>query len=342
MALFNPGPTAVVLLLTASFFVVFGQSLRQLHATRQLRKDSAKLATSVDLLERVEGLGGLGRWCIECEPRRHIWSEEMCHLAGLPPGTPPREDILRRIMPDGLAQLDLVLEAHAEDAETFCIEFEVKSRGGSSSILRARAKNIFDADGSRQQVFMVVRDVSEHYAMKRDRDAALEKAARALEDAHTDELTSLPNRRRIMAELDKAVIEARDSGKPLSLVIFDIDHFKDINDRHGHLAGDKVIRKLAEIARRQTREFDMIGRIGGEEFLWILPDCDSQCAMIAAERLRWAVEAGTHSAPVPSITISAGHAQMHAGDAGLLLFARADEALYAAKHAGRNCVSQAA
>ena len=99
---------------------------------------------------------------------------------------------------------------------------------------------------------------------------------------------------------------------------------------------------VGEIAMRQAREPDVIGRIGGEEFLWILPDCDSEAALCAAERLRWAIEAGTHSAPVPSITISAGHAEMEEGDTSIILFARADAALYNAKRAGRNRVVQAA
>lgn len=99
---------------------------------------------------------------------------------------------------------------------------------------------------------------------------------------------------------------------------------------------------VGDIAMRQARELDIVGRIWGEEFLGILPDCESEAALCAAERLRWAIEAGTHSAPIPSITISAGHAEMEEGDASITLFARADAALYDAKRAGRNRVVQAA
>ena len=93
---------------------------------------------------------------------------------------------------------------------------------------------------------------------------------------------------------------------------------------------------------RQAREFDVIGRIGGKEFLWILPDCDSEAALRAAERLRWIIEAGTRSAPIPSVIISASHAEIEEGDASLILFARADAALYKAKRGGRNRVARAA
>ncbi|MBX7540219.1 sensor domain-containing diguanylate cyclase [Qipengyuania sphaerica] len=294
------------------------------------------------MLETAEGLAGFGRWCIEIEPRRHLWSEEMCHLAGLPAGTAPREDILERIMPEGLEQIETVICAHERDIEAFAIEFEVNHRDGKTSILRARARNVFAPDGTREQVFMVVRDVTTDYALQRDRDEAIERANQARREADTDALSGLANRRFVMAELDRAVVNARSDGEPLSVVVFDIDHFKQVNDRHGHPVGDKVIAMVAEIAGRQARELDTVGRIGGEEFMWLMPGCDSEAALCAAERLRWAVEAGTHSAPIPSVTISVGHAEIADADAALTLFARADEALYEAKRGGRNRVAQAA
>ncbi|MBX7457767.1 GGDEF domain-containing protein [Qipengyuania sp. 1NDH17] len=342
MAMFSPGPVMSALLLASAFALLAGNCMSNRLTTRQIREDAAKLSRSVDQLETAEGLAGYGRWCIEIEPRRHLWSEEMCHLAGLPPGTPPREDILERIMPEGMEQIETVLDAHAQDREPFAIEFEVAERGEGLHILRARARNVFSAEGVREQVFMVVKDVSETYALRRDRDEALERAAQAQREANTDALTGLANRRYTMAELDRAVMEARRDEKPLSVIVFDIDHFKQVNDRHGHPVGDKVIAMVGDIATRQAREFDIVGRIGGEEFLWILPDCKSEAALRAAERLRWAIEAGTHSAPIPSITISAGHAEIEAGDASLILFARADAALYEAKRGGRNRVAQAA
>ena len=342
MAIFAPGVSTRALLFASLLSLVAGQCLRNRYLTQRLRDDTRMLAKSVDLLECAEGLAGVGRWCIECEPRRHLWSEEMCNLVGLPPRTPPREDILRRIMPEGLEQIELLLEAHRGDHESFVIEFEVRRRGDECTMLRARAKNVFASDGRREQVFMVVRDVSEHYRLKRDRDEALERAARARKEADTDALTGLANRRRVMAKLDEAVMCAREAGKTLSVIVFDIDEFKSVNDRYGHPIGDKVIRKIAQIAARQARRSDVVGRIGGEEFLWLIPDCDNKAAQLAAERLRWAVEAGTHSAPIPSITISVGHGQMEPTDTSLMLFARADRALLEAKQAGRNCVVQAA
>ncbi|QZD92349.1 sensor domain-containing diguanylate cyclase [Qipengyuania xiapuensis] len=330
------------LLFALAFALVAIHGLRSRQLAGKLRRDVRHLAQNVDMLETAEGLAGYGRWCIELDPRRHLWSEEMCHLASLPAGTAPREEILERILPDGLAQIETTLMAHKHDHEAFAIEFEVVDRNGNSRILRARARNLFSPEGVREQVFMVVRDVTGDYSLKRDRDEALERAARAQQQANTDELTGLANRRSAMAFLDRAVVEARKCGDPLSVVVFDIDHFKAVNDGHGHLTGDKVIRTLGEIAARQARELDLVGRVGGEEFIWIMPGCAADVAFRVAERLRWAVEAGTHSASIPSITISAGHAELEPGDASLMLFARADAALYEAKRAGRNRVTKAA
>ena len=335
LALFSPGPVASALLLTFALLLI------ALHGCRARRKVD-RLKRNVALLEKAEGLAGYGRWCIELEPLRHLWSEEMCHLAGLSPGTTPRDDILKRIFPDGMKQIETVLRAHAADHEAFVIEFEIQDRDKTVRILRASARNMFDYEGRRERVFMVVRDVTADYTLERDRDEAIERAERAQEEANTDDLTGLANRRFAMARLDRAIVKARENGHPLSIIVFDIDNFKSINDRYGHPIGDKVIARLAKIARSQARAIDLVGRIGGEEFIWLMPGCDNDAALEAAERLRWAIEAGTHSAPIPSITISAGHAQMEESDGSLLLFARADAALYEAKRNGRNRVVQAA
>lgn len=124
-----------------------------------------------------------------------------------------------------------------------------------------------------------------------------------------------------------------------ALVMLDIDHFKQINDQHGHPAGDDAIRQLASVIKGLTREIDVIGRYGGEEFLLVLPQADAQGALAFAERLRKRVAAMQvrHEADRFRLTISLGIAVIEPADAspeGWL--ERADQALYRAKHAGRN------
>lgn len=126
------------------------------------------------------------------------------------------------------------------------------------------------------------------------------------------------------------------------MIAFDIDHFKQVNDRFGHAAGDKVLQRVAEIACGEARASDLVGRIGGEEFVWILPDAGLDVARGAALRLRRAIERGSGNVELPTVTASIGFATWAQGDDTASLLARADAALYAAKGAGRNKVKQAA
>ena len=338
----TPGSAIRALLLSCALGLCLLAGLLMRRRMERLKADNAQLKATVRVMEAAEDLGGYGRWCIECEPRHHVWSAEMCSLMGLPHLAAPDEDLLHRIIPRGYEQIELVLHAHEADTDDYTLEFEVTPEGRPDRMLRARVKNMFGPDGVRERVFMVVHDVTAAYALRRDRDEALVKAAEARQEADTDVLTGLANRRCIMNKLDRAVMDARCADEPLSIIVLDIDCFKRVNDQHGHLIGDRVIRTVAEIAARQGRGPDTVGRIGGEEFMWIMPDCNGTAALLAAERLRWAVEAGTHSAPIPSVTISAGHAVLQQGEAPLMLFARADDALYEAKRSGRNRIVRAA
>ena len=163
--------------------------------------------------------------------------------------------------------------------------------------------------------------------------------------AATDELTGLANRRETLAALDRHMAATRRHGRPLSLAILDIDHFKRVNDTHGHPAGDEVIRRVAQLAVEVMREEDLVGRLGGEEFVVVLPDTEADAAMKATDRLR-AILASTTvllgQGQSLQITLSAGVAQMHPGDDRTKLVGRADEAFYRAKSAGRDQVLLAA
>jgi diguanylate cyclase (GGDEF)-like protein len=152
--------------------------------------------------------------------------------------------------------------------------------------------------------------------------------------AATDGLTKIANRRTFEATLEREVARATRSAEHVSLVMVDIDHFKVLNDTHGHQAGDEVLRNVAAALSCECRDFDTPARYGGEEFAVILPGCGPEEAAEIAERLRRSVSAAPSIVP---ITASAGVSTYpsHAGDADTLVRA-ADEALYASKHAGRD------
>ena len=159
--------------------------------------------------------------------------------------------------------------------------------------------------------------------------------------AHRDELTGLANRRELLAGLDRMIASARATGRPLSLAIFDIDHFKRVNDTHGHPVGDEVIRAIGEFARGVVREHDLLGRLGGEEYLIAFADCPEEPALAICERLRAAVagsDIGLDNGGALNVTLSIGVARHLPGEDRTTLIARADLALYAAKHGGRDQV----
>lgn len=163
---------------------------------------------------------------------------------------------------------------------------------------------------------------------------------RMREMAMTDELTRLPNRRHVLAAAEERLQQARAAHIAFSLVAFDIDHFKRINDTWGHAAGDLVLQRVARACRTALRPGDLIGRTGGEEFLVVLPSTSENDAVAVAERLRGAVEAIDFRDIDPSlqVTISLGVAARTFEDSLARLAAIADDLLYRAKELGRNRV----
>jgi diguanylate cyclase (GGDEF)-like protein len=162
-------------------------------------------------------------------------------------------------------------------------------------------------------------------------------------EARTDSLTGLPNRAHAQ-DLFAGFERQRADGRPLALLLLDLDHFKQVNDRHGHQAGDAVLQSCAHALRRLFRRSDGLARWGGEEFIAWLPDTDRQSALLVAEKTREQLALIEHTLPQGArvrMTVSAGVAELGRGEPVRAALERADQALYAAKHAGRNRVAVA-
>jgi two-component system cell cycle response regulator len=176
---------------------------------------------------------------------------------------------------------------------------------------------------------------------KRLQDRLNQNYQRSLSLALTDDLTGLHNRRYLLAHLDELIERANRDGSRVALLLFDIDHFKKINDSHGHAAGDEVLRQIAARAIDSVRSADLVARLGGEEFVVVMPETELAMAAAVAERLRSAIASqpfvvGATAAAV-SLTVSIGvTAAAPGGDARELMLGRADAALYAAKAGGRD------
>jgi two-component system, cell cycle response regulator len=160
--------------------------------------------------------------------------------------------------------------------------------------------------------------------------------------ATTDPLTGLSNRRALLAALHVEIAHARRHGLPLSFCLMDVDHFKSVNDTHGHAAGDQVLAAIGGLLRRGLRTPDVPARWGGEEFVIVLKQTDGVGAVLVAERIRKAVESlvvDSNGKRIP-VTVSIGVAEFTPEDSAEALIDRADNAMYRAKTAGRNRVEQ--
>ena len=177
---------------------------------------------------------------------------------------------------------------------------------------------------------------------KRLQDRLQQNYQRSLSLALTDELTGLYNRRYLFAHLDELFERINHGGTGVAILLFDIDHFKRVNDTHGHAAGDDVLRELAARATKSVRSVDLVARLGGEEFVVVMPETDITSAAEVAERLRLAVSKEpfivTATGKKLTVTVSIGVAASERGEDRDQLLERADHTLYSAKTGGRDRV----
>jgi len=186
------------------------------------------------------------------------------------------------------------------------------------------------------------------YRLRRRQFLARVELERVRDELHVmatvDSLTGILNRRRFLEIAEQELERARRYGRPLSIIAIDLDHFKDVNDRLGHAAGDDVLASLARVLQDQTRRQDVVGRIGGEEFAVILPEASREEAVELAERVRAHLRSVTVAASGIALTVTAslGVAELLPADRSASeTLRRADQALYQAKRQGRNRVEAA-
>ncbi|HEY9397104.1 MAG TPA: diguanylate cyclase [Burkholderiales bacterium] len=208
------------------------------------------------------------------------------------------------------------------------IEMQVTGPDGRMRWLNVNARAVFDMD-TRQvaAVLCSFSDISSHKHLELE----LER------QATRDPLTGLYNRRYIERRLREELERARRSGEPLSVVVLDLDHFKNVNDRHGHVTGDRVLKRFADMLTLCLRNHDLVGRIGGDEFCVILPGATGDSAQEVVARCLREVAAVKvdREGRLPAISGTAGVAQFGDELSPQQLIEKADQALYAAKTAGR-------
>ncbi len=205
-----------------------------------------------------------------------------------------------------------------ETGETQILEYQLSLNGKS---LHYELRIMADGKGD---ILVVVRNFTRQ--KQAERMAAM------------DPLTHAYNRRKFSELLDQEIKKVERNDKSFSMVMLDIDHFKKINDTHGHDTGDYVLKRMTNLIRENIRDVDILSRYGGEEFVIILPERNLKVAIAVAERIRKVIESACFD-KVGQITISAGVSDFMQGDNRESVFKKADNALYIAKNGGRNRVS---
>ena len=330
--------------------VVMGMIATSYDMTERRQAEEA-LRQSQESLEQAQAMARVGSWEIDCRSGAKRWSPEMFRLFGLPPAAaPPDMDwSLNIVHPDDRAALYACMQQALTGGTPYRLEHRVVWAEGSEHHLQARCEPLRDASGSLLALRGTAMDITERKMAEQAlkdfsvvlefQKCELEKTNAELESlAMLDGLTGLRNRRsfdtRLQEEFDRAVRYH----SALSVVLLDIDRFKQYNDAYGHLAGDDVLRQVGAILNNSIRETDLVCRYGGEEIAIIMPETDGLGAVQVAERVRVAIAGADW--PQRQVTASLGvctlQLEMSRTDD---LVAGADRALYLSKSHGRNRVT---
>lgn len=301
-----------------------------LHGVGSLDASAAALRAAIDVFRNGEARGELAASYAELaavEAARGDWRSGYTQLAL---AKQVSERLLRNQIDQRFATLRVEFDMASKDAENALLLRDI--RANERALEQGRAVRRLQAVAIALAILLVLLLATLAVHQRRS-------TLRMRKLAHTDELTAAPNRRAVLNRL-AATLTGEGAG-PCTILITDIDHFKGINDRFGHPVGDEVLKAMAQSVRDNLREPAYFGRLGGEEFLIVLPETALAEGSVTAERLRECIAAIdlAHLCPVGrGITTSIGVTTSAPGDTSSTMLQRADEALYAAKRAGRNAV----
>ncbi len=276
-------------------------------------------------------------WSCDAEGRHDYFSKRWSEFTGIPREAITEDTWKELVHPQDWPMVSRIWNEARSCGKPYDLDYRFRHHSGEHRWLRVMALPIRDDAGQITRWFGTSTDIHDAYLMAEERKAL----ARELERIATqDQLTEALTRRAFIERASAAIADARRAGKPTSLLMLDIDHFKSVNDTYGHPGGDKVLATVAKRMMRNLKKQDLIGRLGGEEFAVLLPGCAPRKARNVAERIRLAVE----TSPVCisgeaelTVTVSVGATTSVLPDHDLdWMLGIADKALYQAKTSGRN------
>ncbi|OPL09665.1 MAG: hypothetical protein AVO33_06550 [delta proteobacterium ML8_F1] len=291
------------------------------------------------LADRLEfgWTGNLGHWYFHYGSNRVEFNELKVTTLGYDleelPEIVPYEFFTEKIHPEDYETVMQAMVDHITgEKEVYEVEYRIQAKDGSYKTYHDRGKiTQVDENGKPVLIAGIVFDVTQRVLMQEE----LQEKNRILaEKAVKDSLTDLKNHRALMEEMTKALEISLVTGEPLSVVFFDLDDFKKVNDTYGHQAGDRILIEFSEILKDSLRDSDIISRYGGEEFVVVLPKADNQAALRISDRIRLRVESFEFSGGI-KVTVSGGVKTFEGEVLGELIEA-ADRNLYQAKARGKN------
>lgn len=294
------------------------------------KKHENELKKTKESYDFATSAGKVGTWDWNPVTGNVIWNDETFRILGFVPGavSPSYELFLEMVHQEDRSLLDSAVQEALHQKKPYSLDCRIVRGNGVERICHAAGKVEFDKNDQPIRMMGTFQDITE-------RKQAEEKIRQL---AHFDSLTGLPNRTLLNDRISQAISMAQRSQDNLAVMFVDLDHFKNINDTLGHLIGDELLKEVAKRMRSIMREEDTISRLGGDEFILLLPGTDADGAAQVAEKLLWAVaqhyQIAQHELIVtPSIGIA-----MYPGDGEDFdtLSKRADAAMYRAKHDGRN------
>jgi diguanylate cyclase (GGDEF)-like protein len=319
------------------------------HTIQRMKKITEALRMSEESLKMAQAIAHIGHWEWDIESGQFICSEEMFRILGLEPkGQITNHDaFLQTVHPRDKARVASQL-SQVQAGNSFDIEYRIILPSGKVRAVHGKGKVFCWGDSRQTKIMGTIQDIHEHDQAKmlgviQDITEIKELQSKLEKQANTDFLTGCDSRRHFLESAGQEFLRIRRYGGKMSMLMLDLDHFKNINDKYGHQVGDTTLKKFVQVCKGLLREVDVIGRLGGEEFAIMLPETGSERALEVAERLCQAVAAAevpmADDTPPFHYTTSIGVVSLTENDPHIdAILNRADRALYAAKNGGRNMV----